>query len=434
MENSNKHSPDAAAKYAFIIHPLKTNMIANHRLFWWVKYIPEWFVEWVAVRYPPVFAGKVKGVISPTNGQRAEGYLIALGGTPRALMERKPEAVYRQLIQASKMAQKKGCQIMGLGAFTSVIGDAGVTVAQHAEIAITTGNSLTVAATLETARQALIAMGSQPEELSNLRAMVVGATGSIGSACARSLAKIVPHLVLVAPREEKLLALQETIMRESPFAQVDISTIADEYLAEMDLIITATSAVGHVAISISQCKPGAVICDIARPPDISPEESALRPDVLVIESGEIILPGDVEVTIDIGLPPGVVYACLAETTLLALEGRFENYTIGREIALERIEEIDALYHHHGCRLSAFRSHGHFLTAEDIAQKRDLAETLRQDKGRLARVQQQAAALQRRQENHPAKGPLPRPRYEWIGLSLSFAAAAITGFLLWRRKQ
>jgi predicted amino acid dehydrogenase len=434
MENSTSHPQDAAAKYAFIIHPLKTSMIANHRLFWWVKYIPEWFVEWVAVRYPPVFAGKVKGVVSPANGKRADGYLIALGGTPRALMNRPPEAIYRQLIRAGQMAHKKGCQIMGLGAFTSVIGDAGVTVAQQSHIAITTGNSLTVAATLETARAALIAMGAQPEELPNLRAMVVGATGSIGSACARSLAPIVPHLVLVAPREEKLRALQDTILTESPFAQVDVSTVPDEYLSQMDLIITATSAVGHVAVNIGQCKPGAVICDIARPPDISPEESALRPDVLVIESGEIILPGEVEVTIDIGLPQGVVYACLAETVLLALEDRFENYTLGREIDLARVKEIDALYHKHGCRLSAFRSHGQFLTEEDIAAKRAFAAALRQDKGRLARLQQQAAALQVIRQTTPVVTAPPRPHYEWIGLGFSVAAAALTGFLLWRRKQ
>ena len=32
---------------------------------------------------------------------------------------------------------------------------------------------------------------------------------------------------------------------------------------------------------------------------------------------------------NIGLPRGVVYACLAETIVLALEGRFENFTVGR---------------------------------------------------------------------------------------------------------
>jgi hypothetical protein len=66
-----------------------------------------------------------------------------------------------------------------------------------------------------------------------------------------------------------------------------------------------------------------------------PEEVAMRPDVLVIESGEILLPGKVKMG-NIGLPKGVAYACLAETTVLALEGRFENFTVGHDIEWEKV--------------------------------------------------------------------------------------------------
>jgi predicted amino acid dehydrogenase len=62
---------------------------------------------------------------------------------------------YNRLNQAARMAERKGARIMGLGAFTSVVGDAGITVAHEADIAITSGNSLTVAATLEAAKQAV---------------------------------------------------------------------------------------------------------------------------------------------------------------------------------------------------------------------------------------------------------------------------------------
>ena len=76
---------------------------------------------------------------------------------------------------------------MGLGAFTSVVGDAGKTVAHEADIAVTSGNSLTVAATLEAAKQAVLKMGA--EDLKTGRAMIVGATGSIGAVCARLIAQ-----------------------------------------------------------------------------------------------------------------------------------------------------------------------------------------------------------------------------------------------------
>jgi predicted amino acid dehydrogenase len=51
--------------------------------------------------------------------------------------------------------------------------------------------------------------------------------------------------------------------------------------------------------------------------DISAEDVAKRPDVLVIESGEIFLPGNVRMK-DIGLRKGIAYACLAETMVRVL--------------------------------------------------------------------------------------------------------------------
>ena len=42
---------------------------------------------------------------------------------------------------------------------------------------------------------------------------------------------------------------------------------------------------------------------------------------------------------NIGCAWGVAYACLAETIVLALEGRFENFTVGRAIEWEKVREI-----------------------------------------------------------------------------------------------
>ena len=53
--------------------------------------------------------------------------------------------------------------------------------------------------------------------------------------------------------------------------------------------------------------------------------------MLIIEPGEVELLGEVRMK-NIGLPDKTVYACLAETTVLALEGRYENFTVGRNIS------------------------------------------------------------------------------------------------------
>ena len=114
-----------------------------------------------------------------------------------------------------------------------------------------------------------------------------------------------------------MIDLKRTIQGETPGARVTVATRATGLIGDCDMIVTATSAFGQRILDISQCKPGAIVCDVARPPDINEAEAALRPDVLVIESGEVLIPGDVDFHYDIGLPPRVSYACLAETALLA---------------------------------------------------------------------------------------------------------------------
>jgi predicted amino acid dehydrogenase len=101
------------------------------------------------------------------------------------------------------MARKLGAQIMGLGAFTKVVGDAGVTVAKRAPLPITTGNSYS--ASVRCGRRttrccAWAAAAAQGKERVKFKAMVVGATGAIGSACARLLVRAAEEVTWCRPR------------------------------------------------------------------------------------------------------------------------------------------------------------------------------------------------------------------------------------------
>jgi hypothetical protein len=109
---------------------------------------------------------------------------------------------------------------------------------------------------------------------------------------------------------------------------------------------------------------------------LPPEEVAKRPDVLVIESGEIELPTKVRGMKSIGLPPNVIYACLAETIVLALEGRFEVFTIGRDTEWDKVKEIYKLGIKHGMKLSAISGVNGAYTDEDIAKVVTLAKKAR----------------------------------------------------------
>ena len=371
------NGPKRKSRFAFVIHPLSQKFFeVVEPLATITKVAPPVVVDAIekAMAYAPPFTySHVTGIVSPT-GAEAEGWLISVGGTPKELMAHSPEFTYARLLAAAETAKKLGAQVMGLGAFTKVVGDAGVTVAKQAVLPITTGNSYSASGALWAAHDALSQLGlTELDEKGRIKGkvMVVGASGAIGSACARLLALSSDEVWLVSPESAKLLSLKHDIERGNPRAEIHVAATPHEHLGDMDLIVTATSGAGKRILDIMDVKPGCVITDVARPLDLSAEDVAKRPDVLVIESGEITLPGDVKMK-NIGLPRGVAYACLAETVVLALEGRYETFTVGRNIEWEKVKEIYQLGLKHGMKLATISGVNGVFTAEEIAKIRELA--------------------------------------------------------------
>ena len=367
-------------RFAFVIHPLSQNYI--RKAFPIPKSTPKFVmdkVESFAAHMPPMVYCKMSNIVSPT-GAEAEGWLISVGGTPKEMLSRSPEFTYRRLLQASKMAEKMGAQIMGLGAFTKVVGDAGITVARRSSLPITTGNSYSASGALWAAADAMRRMGLVHVNKQNkkvaAKTMVIGASGSIGSVSARLLAMSFDEVYLAGRTLSKLDELKASILKETPDAKVFTTIDYNELLADMDMIVTSTSGAGKEILDIMRVKPGCVITDVARPLDLPASDVAKRPDVLVIESGEIDLPTKVKGMKSISLPPNVIYACLAETIVLALEGRFEVFTVGRDTEWEKVKEIYKLGLKHGMKLAAISGVNGVFSDEAIAKVVTLAKKTR----------------------------------------------------------
>ena len=367
-------------RFAFVIHPLSQNYIRN--AFPIPQATPKFVmnkIETFAAHMPPIVYCKMENIISPC-GAEAEGWLISVGGTPKEMLSRNPEFTYRRLLHAAEIAEKKGAQIMGLGAFTKVVGDAGVTVARRASIPITTGNSYSASGALWAAADAMRRMGLVQRNPHNkkvaAKTMVIGASGSIGSVSARLLAMSFDEVYLAGRTLSKLDELKASILKETPDARVFTTIDYNELLGDMDMIVTSTSGAGKEILDIMRVKPGCVITDVARPLDLPAEDVAKRPDVLVIESGEIELPTKVKGLKSIGLPPNVIYACLAETIVLALEGRFEVFTVGRDTEWEKVKTIYKLGLKHGMKLAAISGVNGVFTDEDIGKVVALARKAR----------------------------------------------------------
>lgn len=363
------------SRFSFVIHPLSTEYFKNVEPLGRITGIPgmSQVVEKTVAYAPPFVYSHVTGIVSAT-GDEAEGWLITVGGTPKQMLAHPPEFTYSRLLEAAELSRRLGAQIMGLGAFTKVVGDAGVTVAKQAPLPVTTGNSYSASGALWAAHEAVRRLGLvEVDDDGALRgkAMVVGASGAIGSACARLLALASDELWLVSPETAKLLQIKQEIERDNPRATVHVATDPSAALSEVDVIVTATSAAGHKVLDIMLVKPGCVITDVARPLDMAAEDIAKRPDVLVIESGEVELPGEVRMK-SIGLPDRVAYACLAETIVLALEGRYENFTVGRNLSWPRVKEIYRLGLKHGMKLATISGVNGPYTDEDFDRVRAAA--------------------------------------------------------------
>ena len=366
-------------RFAFVIHPLSQSYI--QKAFPIPKSTPKYVmdkIETFAAHMPPMVYCKMSNIVSPT-GAEAEGWLISVGGTPKEMLSRSPEFTYRRLLHAAKIAEKMGAQIMGLGAFTKVVGDAGITVARRADLPITTGNSYSASGALWAAADAMRRMGLLTVNKNKkvaAKTMVIGASGSIGSVSARLLAMSFDEVYLAGRTLSKLDELKASILQETPDAKVFTTIDYNELLSDMDMIVTSTSGAGKEILDIMKVKPGCVITDVARPLDLPASDVAKRPDVLVIESGEIELPTKVKGLKSIGLPPNVVYACLAETIVLALEGRFEVFTVGRDTEWEKVKEIYKLGLKHGMKLAAISGVKGVYSDEDIAKVVALARKAR----------------------------------------------------------
>ncbi len=357
--------------FAFIIHPIDPKRDVSRKFPLLGRLLTERQIDFFSTFFPPVYISEITGIRSEATGAEIKGWFVACPFTPRRMLQLPERTVYRKIIQTGKMAEKLGADILGLGAFTSVVGDAGLTIARALNIPVTTGDSYTVAIAVQSVREAARLMDIA---LPSATAAVVGANGAIGQVCAELLADEVGRLFLVGRDAEKLEALRERI---APRAQARLETATRmDVLTQADLILTVTSAV-HDVIQPQHLKPGCVICDVARPRDVSAMVAATRDDILVIDGGMVDVPGPVDFHFDFGFPPGKAYACMAETMVLALEGRLEDYTVGkRAITRQRVEEIAALAEKHGFRLSGFRSFEKAVTEEQIDRVRRRARVAR----------------------------------------------------------
>ncbi len=277
-------------------------------------------------------------IVQSKIGKRARIKLYVVPWTPEQLI-RKPRVGLRKVVAVCQLAAQGGCKLVGLGAYTAIVGSGGQEVANRFgdNLAITTGNTLTVVAAIKATLKAVKLMGKIPEELT---LVVVGKDGSIGKVIISTMSPIFQTVIPIG-RDDDIRLVKKG-----------------------DVVISASSTETAI-INPEDLKIGAIVCDVARPRDVAAEVRKDRKDVLVIDGGMIRIPGTVIFPSLTGLEPSLIWGCLGETVLLALEERWENYSLGKELELKKVLEMENLAEKHGFVVDTLRSFEKPITIKEI---------------------------------------------------------------------
>ena len=177
-------------------------------------------------------------------------------------------------------------------------------------------------------------------------------TGDIGSACARVFSSRVKKLIITGRTKENLRRLKGELSKQAK-AKIVETTDNKAAVKESDIVIASASASASI-LDIGWFKPGAIICDVGYPKNVSYTFNS-RNDLFVFSGGLTKSPTPLNFPIDVGLPNSeTLYGCFAEAIILALEKRYEKFSTGRgNITTENIEEIRFLGIKHGFEIADF---------------------------------------------------------------------------------
>jgi acetylornithine/succinyldiaminopimelate/putrescine aminotransferase/acyl-CoA synthetase (AMP-forming)/AMP-acid ligase II/predicted amino acid dehydrogenase/acyl carrier protein len=335
---------------------------------------------------PPGTTGRAMRIgaacVASKAGTGAWGELVAVPATAAELTAMPSAEALSRVREAVLLARDRGARIVGLGAYSSIVtrngawlGDVGVP--------ITTGNSFTVVAALDLM---LAAARRRDFSLASATVAVVGATGAIGRALAIELGPHVGRLVLTGNpahpessrarldrvaedvvahlggrRSAPEIAMGELALRVAEESSAPLGELARRLVTEgrivpsvetlpdltsASIVFTATSSLAGLLVP-EALRPYALVCDVSRPSNVSPRIAAERPDVTVFEGGVVATSGRRDLGVRFGLAPGLLYACMAETALLALERRFTDGTIGPDLSTDLIADLRTLAARHG---------------------------------------------------------------------------------------
>ncbi len=354
--------PSSAPGVAFIVH--MRNVDDVYRKFPLFKIFPESFTLRFFRFMWPITVSHITGLHSLVTGNAIPGWIISIPLTARQMLENR-EYAKRKILQAVRVAEHRGARLASLGALTASLTHGGTYIADRTPVVVTTGHAYTVHNVTQTVLNIMQAVGRTP---GNTTLAIVGANGSIGSNCARVLARSTFKKILlvdIVRRSDGLDELCDEVKNHCQATEVIIDHRISS-IKEADIIIAATNA-PEALIRADDLKSGTVVVDDAQPTDVDSSVFE-RDDVLVLEAGAVRTPG-ISANFDIDLQNSDDnYSCLVESFILAATENYEAHVLGRP-TLEQIDTMGSEGARLGFRTANFQNMFGLIDEKKIAHIR-----------------------------------------------------------------
>lgn len=339
-------------EFAFLVHPRDlSDVFKKYPL---LKFFPEKITRSLLKIISPIVISRVNGLVSLTTKLPVNGILVSIGMTADEMLKNR-DVAKKEVIKAVEFSRKKGAKIVGLGALTSSVVNGGVDLVGKYEVDITNGNTLTVGMAMLGIRKAVAMKNIATRPIF----AVVGATGSVGSAISKLIAKdnLADKLLLIGRTPKNLVSLRDLMVsnyKNYPDSKIAISTNLSD-LKDVDVVVVATSADSALIQGVF-LKKNAIVYDITQPRNTSEMIKIERPDILVVDGAIARLPEWVNYNFNLGLPKGTAFSCLAETMLLSTGESYVDSSVG-DVDIEKVSIIMDSASRHGITLAPLTSWG-----------------------------------------------------------------------------
>ncbi|MFZ5644928.1 MAG: shikimate dehydrogenase [Bacillota bacterium] len=295
-------------KFAFIVHPYRAADIK--RFFALARYIPPRLAEESGRFIPPSVISEI--YVRTPHGS-ATGWVIYLQMTSRLIGKLPEQVLIKRVMQAGRIAEKLGAEVIGLGGLTKLALNA---VSGELNIPVIGAGGYAIATALESLEEALFNMGNS---ISKIHAVVLEAGGAVGSICSLMLSGKVKSMTLVTDHKEKAVNLAGKILFQSGMS-ARIESDVKNALRSAHLVI----APPNTDIDPFDLHPGSVFYDLTQSHSLGKKIAVLRNDVLVIEGGFVKISGYTGNYSEEGCPPGTFEPCLAETIIHTMEKSYNS--------------------------------------------------------------------------------------------------------------